>query len=536
MKKAIDVKKQVQLSLLRTIELVLSGVQFRLFRAAITVAIISLAVAFLTTMLGESVIARNVASAINEETAPRRMLGYWVSQLSQPLGSEQLTSQLVRMDRDSARAKEFIAWGNLSPEELDALIASGQEQAAYDAYFLSLNEGDLRSLVGRPRGDAIYDHLQDPAALETFRTEVSKVKTEFPTGSAEFDAFLKTWPETAALRSRVQQGHSDATGTFRTTFLTNATVNQFLATCDDALPEQIKPMGFVMTPDELLVVRDQASLTLDADQISRMLKAPMVKLKLKEWTGEESAAKVSTESLFVFLSSGGNAEKFLEALTELRERFVTDLDDEDVMKKLPEEEVQRLQASRLFVEGFDLSADRTAKVAAWKRREKELSDIEAKVASATNVESGPTMTTDADPAEGSAFSSRTIALISVSFLVCMVGIVNAMLMSVADRFREIATMKCLGATDGFIMLNFMLESAVQGIVGGVIGAILGTVLGILRSWVAYGGMAMNHLPGLSLFNAAVLSLGLGVILSVLAAVYPAFVAARLAPMEAMRIE
>jgi len=137
---------------------------------------------------------------------------------------------------------------------------------------------------------------------------------------------------------------------------------------------------------------------------------------------------------------------------------------------------------------------------------------------------------------GSAFSSRTIALISVSFMVCMVGIINAMLMSVADRFREIATMKCLGATDGFIMLNFMLESAVQGVVGGVIGALLGTVLGILRSGLAYGSMAISHLPGLSLLSAAAISFGLGVVLSVLAAVYPAFVAARLAPMEAMRIE
>jgi hypothetical protein len=279
-----------------------------------------------------------------------------------------------------------------------------------------------------------------------------------------------------------------------------------------------------MAPEDFDVVRDQAALTLYAQDISQMLKAPMVKLKLKEWTREESVARVSTDGLFNFISSQSNAEDFLEELDALRERFATDLDDEDVAAGLPEEEVQRLRASRPFVESFDMSADLIARVANWKLREKELANIEAKVSQATDMESG------------SAFSSRTIALIAVSFLVCMVGIINAMLMSVADRFREIATMKCLGATDGFIMLNFMLESAVQGVVGGVIGALLGTALGILRSGLAYGSMAMGHLPGLSLLSAAAASFGLGVILSVLAAVYPAFVAARLAPMEAMRIE
>ncbi|MHC4873047.1 MAG: ABC transporter permease, partial [Planctomycetota bacterium] len=59
-------------------------------------------------------------------------------------------------------------------------------------------------------------------------------------------------------------------------------------------------------------------------------------------------------------------------------------------------------------------------------------------------------------------SSKTIWLVVMSLLVCSVGIVNAMLMSVTERFQEIGTMKCLGAMDGFIIKIFMIEAFIQG--------------------------------------------------------------------------
>ncbi|HAT09777.1 MAG TPA: hypothetical protein DCS97_04135, partial [Planctomycetes bacterium] len=62
-----------------------------------------------------------------------------------------------------------------------------------------------------------------------------------------------------------------------------------------------------------------------------------------------------------------------------------------------------------------------------------------------------------DPA-GGLVSTRQALLVAISFLVCMVGIANAMLMAITERFREIATMKCLGATDGFILTQFLMEA------------------------------------------------------------------------------
>ena len=60
--------------------------------------------------------------------------------------------------------------------------------------------------------------------------------------------------------------------------------------------------------------------------------------------------------------------------------------------------------------------------------------------------------------EGSLFaqiSYKQYWLIVLSLLVCVVGITNAMLMSVTERFREIGTMKCLGALDSFIVKLFL---------------------------------------------------------------------------------
>src|SRR5512137_289998 len=114
-------------------------------------------------------------------------------------------------------------------------------------------------------------------------------------------------------------------------------------------------------------------------------------------------------------------------------------------------------------------------------------------------------------------------LLVVSFLVCVVGIANAMLMSVTERFKEIATMKCLGATDGFIMINFILESCMQGTAGGIIGSLLGLGLGTMLSWSKYGFLAMTHFPAADLFMAVGGSIIVSIAISALAAVYPAWV-------------
>ena len=81
--------------------------------------------------------------------------------------------------------------------------------------------------------------------------------------------------------------------------------------------------------------------------------------------------------------------------------------------------------------------------------------------------------TGLDPAQQSQIvqgqHDRQIWLVTLSLVVCTVGIANSMLMSVTERFKEIGTMKCLGAMDGFIVKLFLLEAGFLGILASVLG-------------------------------------------------------------------
>ena len=127
-------------------------------------------------------------------------------------------------------------------------------------------------------------------------------------------------------------------------------------------------------------------------------------------------------------------------------------------------------------------------------------------------------------------------IVILSLLVCTVGIVNAQLMAVTERFREIGTMKCLGALDRFILRLFLLEAGMQGLVGAFIGAILGAVFGLLVGLVRFGLAAAANLSALDLLATLGISVAVGAGLSLLGVVYPAAVAARMRPIEAMRAQ
>ena len=131
---------------------------------------------------------------------------------------------------------------------------------------------------------------------------------------------------------------------------------------------------------------------------------------------------------------------------------------------------------------------------------------------------------------------QTYWMVGLAILISFVGIVNEMLMSVAERFREIGTMKCLGALDGFVLKLFLIESTFVGISGTIIGVILGFLLCYLEGVSIYSGETFALLPGLEILTITGICAITGVFITILGALYPAYQAARMKPVVALRAE
>ena len=122
-------------------------------------------------------------------------------------------------------------------------------------------------------------------------------------------------------------------------------------------------------------------------------------------------------------------------------------------------------------------------------------------------------------------------LVVMSLLVSVVGITNSMLMSVTERYKEIGTMKCLGALDSFIVKLFLIESGLLGFFGALFGALIGGVFMLLTKTSLLGSINwMDWIVKL------VFCVVIGTLLSIVASVGPAMRAAKMEPIDAMRTE
>ena len=129
----------------------------------------------------------------------------------------------------------------------------------------------------------------------------------------------------------------------------------------------------------------------------------------------------------------------------------------------------------------------------------------------------------------SGFFGGTIALASISLLVGGIVIMNIMLVSVTERMREIGLRKSLGARRIDILMQFLVESSTISAVGGLLGVAGGVMLAKMVSWV-------TPLPSSIELWPIVLGLGMSMVVGLFFGIYPAWKAAKLDPIEALRYE
>jgi putative ABC transport system permease protein len=117
----------------------------------------------------------------------------------------------------------------------------------------------------------------------------------------------------------------------------------------------------------------------------------------------------------------------------------------------------------------------------------------------------------------------------IALVVGAIGIANIMLVSVTERTREIGIMKAVGATNREVMGLFLVESSLLGLLGAVLGVPVGTAVG----WGAtrYAEIGFTLAPAWIAIS-VVVGVGVGVV----AGLYPAWKAARVDPIEALRYE
>ena len=142
----------------------------------------------------------------------------------------------------------------------------------------------------------------------------------------------------------------------------------------------------------------------------------------------------------------------------------------------------------------------------------------------------------------SRFTILMAMIASISLFVGGIGIMNIMLATVTERTREIGIRRALGAKRKDIIMQFLVEAVVQTTVGGLVGAVIGilsvysvpAVWDVIRTWKWFASDA--RLPAKLHVWSIFLSVGVSILVGMVFGLYPAWRAAKLDPIEALRHE
>lgn len=489
----LEVRQQVRLSFPRLLDICLDSVAHRMLRSTITVLIVLLAIAFLSSIMLDGYMGRSTRDAVQSRADRLSSYSIFLRKASEVGTDESLVRFSAQVSPASADFTNLSGWGALSLDDTVAFIAQSRTAMLFLRFFDTIPMGRRVLLVERYEGGAVLDWLCDTQNRDAFMTRLAGMRSiHMPAGVAVFEALIAAWPAYREQLAQVKRGYGETVRNV-STYCGPAGIGGKLsealaAEAADGFFNAISERGLCVDPAAIPEIvagrRHQEDLNWAYDQLR--------KTTIRTGWYRKFSERFSPGRALASCATAPSRIEWIEAT----------LRNADTNERL---DTQRFQA-----------------VAVAHQEHQDLLDKEQQLADRYGSEES--------------LSSKTIWLMCVSFLVCVVGISNAMLMSVLERFKEIATMKCLGARNGTIAFLFVTESAIIGIAGGAVGIIAGFVLVLGRLGAQFGGFAVEGFPVREILTALAVCFGCSLVLTTVAAIYPAWVASRMAPMEAMRVD
>ena len=489
--KRIEAKDQVRLSLYKCFEICVNGVYYRLFRSLVTISIVVLTVAFFSNVVTEGIMTHGVARGVQQEMRMKRRDARFLAKLTEVETLAGFADRLARMKPGQNDYREMLAVTGTTAPALDDLIAFSAERLKYQKFFDDrLTFAKRILLLEGKKGLAAFQYLLEPEHFTRFRERLANMKSLRLPGSA--DDLKEVLGQFTARMKQIEdlRGHYEkAVRTVASTY-SMAELKRKLIDGDNGVLSLVRKVGFRVDDDAYRQIGAQLA---DSEQIMKLSKAVQNFTFKTRFINRFSilAKQYTPTQVMKKLKSRSNAKWFVKQAHDI-----------PLPIELDESEVRRL--AREFL------------------GQASLREVER------------VLNTKGDWREG--IDRKTIWLMVVSFIVCTVGIANAMLISVAERFREIATMKCLGALDGFVMILFVMEAGLFGLAGGTLGVVLGLLLSLLKQFLGFGRYAFAYFPAAHVAAGIGGAMLIGMVIATIAALYPSWVASRMAPMEAMRIE